>query len=54
MITDKEIKKIMNEPLMKLALEALDKYDNRYIGNVSKETAKKLFPEMFKNVRKRK
>jgi hypothetical protein len=46
-ITDEEIKAIMNDPNMKAVLEALAKYDSRYIGNVPEKEARKLFPEMF-------
>lgn len=48
-ITKEEIDKIMNDPMTKLVMEALDKYDSRYIGNVSEKEARKLFPEMFKD-----
>ncbi len=49
MVTDKEIEDMMNEPHMKLVLDALAKYDSRYIGNVPEKEARKLFPEMFKH-----
>lgn len=47
-ITEEEIKKIMDEPMMRLVMEGLAKYDSRYIGNVPREEAEKMFPELKK------
>lgn len=44
--TERDLDKIVDDCMW--ALDALARYDARYIGNVSEKKARKLFPELFK------
>lgn len=40
--------KMFEDPVMKIVMDALAAYDAQYRGNVPKEEAEKMFPELKK------